>query len=244
MDNTLMIGLSRQLTLRRDLDITANNIANMNSTGFKLERPLHASVSQDPARHAHGPADIQFVHAWSNLRDFSPGPSQTTGRPLDVAITDRGFFQVKDGEATRYTRDGRFTLDEDGRLTNFAGLPVLDDRGGEIVLPLDQGEPQITKTGAILFNGNEEARLGVVDFDDVSRLQKVGEGLFSGPEAAANVMDAPALRQGATEGSNVRPILEMTRMIEITRSYTSVSKMIKEAEDQVSDAIRRLSGNQ
>lgn len=239
MDNALMVGLARQLTLRRAMDVTANNIANMSTAGFRAERPLYAPQSERPATHEDGPRPIQFVQDWSVLRDFTPGAVERTGRPLDVAIETDGFFIVDANGEDRFTRDGRFALDADGRLVTAQGYGVLDDAGGEIFLDLEGPEPVITQNGAVLVEGDEIARIQVVDFEDLSSLEKTGEGLFR-TDALPEPINEPSLRQGFVESSNVAPILEITRMIEVQRAYESVTRMIKTEEDLKSKAIERL----
>lgn len=240
MDNALMVGLSRQLTLRRAMEITANNLANMSTAGFKVERPALEAVQERPARHADGPRPISFVGEWAMVRDFRPGALEVTGRPLDVAIKGDGFFAVQvDGEE-RYTRDGRFAMDPDGRLTTASGRPVLDEAGGEIVLNPEARPPTIDERGVISQDGAEVARLGVVNFDDLATLEKSGDGLFAAGGAPAQPMDAPRLQQGYAERSNVTPVLEITRMIEIQRAYQSVTRMINTEEDMKRRAVERL----
>ena len=123
MDNAILIGLTRQLTLRRALDVTANNIANMSTTGFKLERPLLSEHdAARPARADDGKRDVTFVRDWGFMRDFSPGALEHTARPFDVALAGEGFFSVETAEGeTRYTRDGRFALNAEGQLVTAAG---------------------------------------------------------------------------------------------------------------------------
>ncbi len=239
MDNTLMIGLSRQVTLRRGVDVIANNVANMSTHGFRAERPLYTPETERPAHHQQGPRPIQFVADWSVLRDFSPGPIEQTGRPFDAALDGQGFFVVQGAEEPLYTRNGRFSLDEEGRLVTSTGRPVLAQGGGEIRLDPEGPEPVITPQGVILAGEAEVARLDVVHFDDLSALSKTGEGEFR-TDADPVPADAVRVRQGFVEGSNVNAILEITRLIEMQRSYEGVTRMVKSAEDLRKSTIEKL----
>ncbi|WP_421787299.1 flagellar basal-body rod protein FlgF [Hyphobacterium sp.] len=241
MDNALMIGLSRQLTLRREMEITANNIANANTPGFHVETLLMRSQNADTARAQDGPQQLQYVDAWGVGRDFREGPLDFTGRPLDVALEGDGFFQIEgaDGEAL-YTRDGRFRLDSEGRLSSADGAPVLDDLGAPILIEAALGEVMITEDGALVQNNAEIARLGVYRFDDLALLEKSGNGRYAAGEAQADIAADATVRQGYVETSNVQPILELTRMIETMRAYESVSRFLSQGEEANRKAIERL----
>ncbi len=235
----MFVGLSRQLVLRRALDITANNIANMTTAGFKLERPAEAVDRTRDASHMDGPRGVAFVDHRVALRDFSSGPLETTGRSLDFALESDGFFMVRDGADIRYTRDGRFALDPDGRLVTQAGLPVLDDGQVEIFLP--PGAAVVaTSDGELSVDEQAVARLGVVEFDDRAVLTKERGLLFAAEGPPPPPAFDPKLRQGAVERSNVDGIREITTLIEIQRSYESVSRMISNVEELRRRAIDRL----
>jgi flagellar basal-body rod protein FlgF len=240
MENALLVSLSRQMTLRRALDVTANNLANMSTAAFKLERPmLSAYEAQRPAR-AEGGAPISFVRDWGFARDMTQGELEATARPLDLAIEGEGFFtvQTRDGE-TRYTRDGRFTFDADGELATAAGYKVLDDAGQPIPQPEDNTDIVIDPTGNVLAGGGAVAKLGIVTFEEPALLEKAGDGTFRSAAAGTPAADAQ-VRQGYVESSNVNPIEEITRMIEVTRSYESVTRMLSTDEDLKRRAIEKL----
>ncbi|MEE2567053.1 flagellar hook-basal body complex protein [Hyphobacterium marinum] len=241
MDNALMIGLSRQLTLRRAMDVTANNIANANTPGFKVESLL---LQNQPARRAEsqdGPRDLQFVENWGVARDFGQGRLEYTGRPLDLAFEGEGFFAVEtEGGDLRYTRDGRFRLDQEGRLAATDGSLVLDEGGAPILL--EPGGGHITvQGGAILQDGNEVARLGAYTFENLGALEKTGDGRYRAPEGVdADLAEEININQGYVESSNVQQVLELTRMMETMRAYQSVSRFIQQGEELDRKAIERL----
>lgn len=241
MENAAYVGLSRQMTLRRELDVVANNIANADTTGFKVEQLLVGAEVGERARNAFVRPGVSFVLDNGVGRDYGQGALEQTGRTLDFAIEGEGaFFKLQDGAGEAYTRDGAFTLDATGRLTSQGGMPVLGD-GGEIVLNPELGEPSVGADGTISQNGELVGRLSVVRFDTLGVLEKGGDGLYRNT-SNAQAQEAPdaLVRQGMLEGSNVNPILEITNLIEIQRAYESVSRMIENSNDLSRRAVERL----
>lgn len=241
MDNLMLIGLARQQTLRRAMDVSANNIANASTTGFKADRVMLEAFTDNRARHADGPNRVAFVDEWALGRDFAQGSLNSTGRPLDVALEGEGFFTLQTEAGDRFTRDGRFTLAPDGALSAADGARVLDDAGQPIFLTPDGGEVTISSSGEISQGGQPVARLGVVRFEQPGLLTKSGENRYAAPADAEQIFeDVAQTRQGYTESSNVRAITEITRMMEVTRAYASVTKMIKDTDELSRKAIERL----
>lgn len=241
MDNTIYVGLSKQILLQRQLDIIANNIANVDTAGFKVESLRSAEAPHAPAFTLGGPEPVKFVVPNGVIRDFGQGALQKTDGPLDVAIDGQGFFQVNTAAGLRYTRDGRFRLDEDGRLATSSGAPVLDDGGGEITLDPQRGPVAIGPDGTITQGADRVGRLGVVTFANLSALEKVGDNLLrnTSNQAATPVPEA-RVRQGKLESSNVNSVLEITRLIEVSRAYESTHRMVDNASDLSRQAIRVL----
>ena len=241
MDNALYVGLSRQMTLRHELDIVANNIANADTAGFKVESLMLATQPQAPAVTLDGPKPVKFVMDTGVARDFSQGGLHRTNNDLDLGIDGPGFFQVSTADGPRYTRDGRFRMDTTGKLTTQAGQPVLDDGGGEIVIDPEKGPVAIAKDGTISQGQERVGKVGVVKFDTLSALEKTGDNLLrnSSNQTAQPAPDTQ-VQQGMLEGSNVNPISEITRMIEVTRTYESVSNMMNSNADLSRTSIQRL----
>ena len=239
MENAAYVALSRQMTLRRELDIAANNIANADTVGFKAEQLLlNTEVGAKARNHGVKPG-ASFVLDNGVGRDFGQGELQQTGRTLDFAIEGEGAFFALEGGA--YTRDGSFAIDPEGRLVSGGGLGVLDDGGSEIVLDRSLGEPSVGADGTISQNGQPVGRLGVVRFDILSVLEKAGDGTYRN---TSNLQPGEApdarVRQGMLEASNVNPILEITNLIEISRAYERASKMIESNNDLSKRAVERL----
>jgi flagellar basal-body rod protein FlgF len=241
VENAAYIGLSRQMTLRRELDIAANNIANADTTGFKVEQLLLGTEVGGRARNDAIRPGASFVLDRGVGRDFSQGSLQQTGRDLDFAIDGEGvFFKIQDGAAEAYTRDGAFTISPEGELVTKGGLPVLGD-GGPIVIDPAQGPITVADDGNISQNGVTIAQLGLARFDNLAVLSKEGDGLYRNASNAAPIDAAGAqVRQGMLEGSNVNPLVEITQLIEISRAYERASKMIENVTELSRRSVERL----
>jgi flagellar basal-body rod protein FlgF len=240
MDNAIYVGLSRQITLQRALDIAANNLANTDTTGYKFEELMTGADPVMPAHSKVGSTPVTFVTANGVARDYTQGPLTQTGEPLDVAIDGKGFFQVSTADGTRYTRDGRFMLDPTGKLITQDG-DAVQGGGGDINLDPKKGPVSISATGVISQGGAVVGQMSVVNFDDLSVLSKDGNNLF---EDTSNSTPQPAtgalIKQGMLEGSNVQPITQITRLIEINRAYAAASDMITSTSDLSKSAVERL----
>ena len=241
MENAAYIGLSRQMTLRRQLDIVANNIANADTTGFKVEQLLLGTEVGERARNDGVRPGASFVLDGGVGRDFSQGALSQTGRTLDFAIEGEGaFFKLQDGTDEAYTRDGAFTLDPEGKLVTEGGLAVMGD-GGEIILDPTLGQPSVGADGTITQNGRLVGRLSVVRFDTLAVLEKSGDGLYRNTSnATASEATDARIRQGMLEGSNVNSILEITNLIEISRAYERMTKLIEQSNDLSRRSVERL----
>jgi flagellar basal-body rod protein FlgF len=240
MNNALYVGLSRQETLQRALDITANNIANADTAGFKLEQLL---VQAEPGSPPSTPdaRPVNYVLDHGVVRDFTQGAMDTTGDALDMALEGQGFFQIQTAAGLRYTRDGEFSVDAQNRLVTKDGDPVLDDNGRPITLDPTLPEPGIAKDGTISQNGVPGARLGVYRFPNLAALQKVGGNLFEAPATLAPTVATDAIvHQGTVERSNVQPVLQITNLIAITRAYERIAQMMSQTNDVADQAVERL----
>jgi flagellar basal-body rod protein FlgF len=241
MDNALYVGLSRQMVLRRQLDIVANNIANVDTTGFKVESLLQKTAPAEPAITLQGPRPVKFVGDDGVARDFGQGGLRRTDAPLDLGIEGQGFFQVTSPDGPRYTRDGRFRLDETGKLVSEGGFPVADDGGGEITLDPDQGQVSVAADGTVTQGTTRVGKIGVVKFATLSTLEKAGDNLYRNtsnqqPTQAEDVR----IRQGMLEDSNVKPILEITQMIDVSRAYEQMAKIMDSNAELSKSAVQRM----
>ena len=241
MENASYIGLSRQIVLRREMDIIANNIANSDTAGFKVESLLQREEAKAPAFTRQGPKPVKFVVADGVARNFAQGALRKTDGPLDMAIEGQGFFRVQAPDGERFTRDGRFRTDEAGRLTTLSGATVLDEGGGEIAIDPELGPLNIGEDGTLSQNGQRIGKVGVFTLPDLSVLEKRGDNLYQNTSnAAAQPVAGAKVRQGMLEGSNVQPILEITRMIEVQRAYESMARTMDSTSDLSRRSVERL----
>lgn len=241
MENALLIGLSRQMALQNQMDSIANNLANLQTAGYKGDRLKFEEFVMPVAKMdgmAGNDGEISFVHQARQLRDFSQGDIIATSNPLDIAINGDGWFAVETPEGERYTRNGHLKVDSEGRLTTAGGNPILG-LGGAIVLAPEETDLIIASDGTISTQDGEKARLRIVTFDDEQRMKKIGNTLFATdeqPKPSSN----PQVAQGMIEQSNVQSVVELARMIEVSRSYISTAKLLDGTNDLRQRAIETL----
>ncbi len=234
-------------------DVLANNISNANTAGFKREfatqepfadvllsqqapvpAPITARIQQVVGQIGTGTFIADFA------TDFGAGIIRETGNELDLALTN-GFFQVEGADGTVFaTRDGRFGRDAAGDLVTSHGYYVLDENGQHINLP--QQAVGVSVDGAIIDNGNEIARLAIVDYTP-NQLQRAGEAYFTATEAGQPPVGSPGLRQGFLEGSNSNLVEEMTSLLAVQRTYQANQAVLAKLDgtlDQAAGELGRL----
>ncbi len=237
MQNASLVALSQQMVLRRQMDLIANNIANANTDGYKAERMLFDTYLQPIG----APGKAAFVQDVAVAHDTREGEISVTGNPLDIAIKGEGFFPIDTTEGVRYARGGHFQLDQDGVLVTSSGHPLLGDDGFPIIASPGANEITITTDGIVTSEGIEIGRLEAVTFDNLYALRKVAGGLYRTDQTPIPAGDVK-IEQGAIEKSNVEPIIEMTRMISLLRSYQSTQRLIQDQNQLRQRAISVLSG--
>ncbi len=242
MDNTLLVSLSHQLAAYRSMDVIANNIANVSTPGFKRESVKFEEYisSMRPTEGENGRQPISFVQDTGVSRDLRPGTLTTTNAPFDMAIGGKGYFVVQTASGPQYTRDGHFSLDTDGNLVDANGNQVQGD-GGAITITPDDGDIHFAEDGTITGKTGELGKLRVVDFENDSTLQAQGNNLFSTDQPAQTSVDAH-VQQGMLEASNVEPVVEMAKMIDVMRAYEATANLSSAQEDMMKSAIDRLGG--
>ncbi len=244
MDLMRAVGLAHLQALRNQLDVVANNIANMNATGFKAERArFRTTVFEMPqAEGVVGLGRVQFIVPTGVFRNMTQGAIDVTNNPLDVAIEGEGFFVVETADGERlYTRAGNFTLNGDRELVTATGERVLDDSGAPIAFDVSDSRITIDKEGKIFTERGEVAQLGVVRFARLQDLERRGNGLLASDETPVPVDPGETrIVQGALERANVEPIVEMTRMIKILRSYQEMQRALDRSREAEQRAIDRL----
>ena len=240
MENASYIALSRQMALRRQLDVVANNLANMNTAGYRSQQMQFQTYLADRGSvTGAGDQPMSMVIDRAVMTDLRPGPIVETENALDVALLGDGYLRVGTPGGPRYTRNGHLSLDEDGRLVNAGGLPVLDPAGNPIEVPRDAERVSISEDGTVSAGDVQVGTIGLVEFAEPHRLEPLGGGLFVTNETPTPT-ERTSLLQGAIESSNVQPIVEMTQMIQIARSYESTQRMLQNEHERQRTAIRRL----
>ncbi len=233
MDRAIYVALSGVMMQERRLDVTTYNIANADTTGFKRESPLFATILSDMVRTYPVESGVDI--------DLSQGAFRNSGNPLDVAIQGKGFFVVKTPWGERYTRQGSFTLDPDGTLVTQDGYPVLGEQGEIRVLG-----PSVTidEDGYVASDRALFGRLKVVSFADGADVRR--EGSFfrvDDADVVDGVLGAGVrVLQGYVESSNVNPVREMATMIEVMRRYETQTKMIQTLDEMTKKAIKDVAG--
>lgn len=246
MENVAYIGLSRLTTMRRQLDVVANNIANMNAPAFKAEKMMFQEyVMRSSERIGMKQDNISFVRDYGTTRNMAEGEFQVTGNSLDVAIAGPGFLAVDTPVGPRYTRNGRLKLDSQGQITDANGYPLLDDQGRRVQINGNRGEITIAHDGTIsMVNQNVTQNLGrlsIVTFANAQALTTAGGGLYAAPEGQTPIPATDVtVRQGVIEGSNVQPVVELTSMVELSRAYDAAEQMLQSDTDRQRKAIDRL----
>ena len=240
MDNVSLLSLSYQLAAYRSMDVIANNIANINTPGFKRESVKFEQVLQQmkPGEDQKGTQTISFVRDAGVLRDISGGRLEQTGAPFDMAINGPGYFVVQTPQGERYTRNGHFTLNGDGTIVTESG-DQLQGEGGAITISTDDGDINFGPDGTISGKQGQIGKLRLVDFAYPRALQKEGDSLYAASQPANPAANA-VLSQGMLESSNVQPVVEISRMIEVMRSYEATSSLEKSDSDMKRQAIQKL----
>ncbi len=240
IENAQLIGLSRQMALQRHMDMVANNIANVNTTGFKAEQLLFEEYKMPVAAHGDFSGDdrtLSYVQDWATIQDFSDGAMVQTDAPLDLAVSGDGFFTVQTAAGERWTRGGAFQINNEGTLVDLSGNPVMGD-GGQIQFGPEETDIRVGADGSISSSAGAKGRLRIVEFEEVQALVREGNNLMSGgtPIPATN----SRVLQGFTEKSNVSGVSEMAEMIRVTRAYESIASLGQKQDDMRRDAIKRL----
>jgi flagellar basal-body rod protein FlgF len=184
------------------------------------------------------PTNVNFVAGVGVARDFTEGSLVQTGSPLDVAIEGRGFFQINTAAGPRYTRDGRFRVDATGTIVDQDGDQV--DGGGSIVLDPKKGPVAISATGDVSQSGQNVGKISMLNFESLSALSKDGNNMFLNDSNLTPTTATASMRQGFLEQSNVDPVRQITRLIEVSRAYDSMSNMLSATDDLSTAAVQRL----
>ena len=238
---------SGMLVSQRRLDIISNNLANVNTTGYKKESTIKESFPEMMMQkiESNSREDIGELGTGVRLKksytDFSLGHIKKTDNRLDLAIKGDGFFVIRTPEGRRYTRNGNFSLNQEGQIVTQQGYPVLGKNGNPIQT-IEGRDIDIDKNGQVYLGDLEGNQLQIVNFNDSENLIKKGENLFESKNGQAVEQNAGdfQLLQGYLEGSNVNTVKEMTKMIEVNRLYEAQQRVIKKADSTLGKAVNQV----
>lgn len=240
MENSVYIGLSKQVVLKENMDIIAQNIANVNTPGYRAQNMVFKEYIEDPR---YMKEDIAMVLDYGQYQKTDPGSLKQTDNPLDIALVGNGFLGINTPSGVQYTRAGNLTMDSEGILRNALGLEVADEGGGNITIPRDAREIIIDKKGNIFTENGQIAQVMVREFNNYQNLNPAGNGLYVTTEAGIPGGKTSVL-QGRLEGSNVQAVVEMTRMIDVSREYQAVQNMMNSEHERLRGSAQRLAKTQ
>ncbi len=240
MENGLYIGLSRQLGLRQQLDMVANNLANSNTGAYRADRmAFHDLLVRTQTTESSG--ELAFSEAVNISRDPREGALQITRDPLDVALRGGGWFSVLAPQGVLYTRSGTFAIDSENRLALPDGNLLLDRGEQTIDLPEGWESISISPEGVVYVDNDRVAQLSVVAFDNEGALEKLDSLYYRASDNQARAFAEQAtIVQGARELSNVEPVRELVQLIDVERNYRQMTSYLEIEDRRAQEAIRTL----
>lgn len=241
MDIPTSLAVSRLVAQQRAMDVTANNIANANTPGYRTTR-LQFSDYIDPGTGTAAPPGgrpVIYAQDRATWRETQAGAINHTGNPFDLALAGDGYFTVSTKDGPRLTRDGRFGPTPTGTLADSNGNAVLDTAGKPIQLAPTDTQVTIAGDGSVSTENGQVGKIGVVQPTDPMRLRAEGGTNFIS-DGPTSPVASPGIVQGALEESNVQPVMEVTRMMNDVRQFQLVSQMIQAEGDRQQSAIEKL----
>lgn len=251
MIRSLYLSGTNMIVQRRRMDVVSNNIANVETAGFKSDKLLSRSFADmmlsrvgDPAilsqRNTVGPLNTGS-HIDEVITNFDQGSMMETGRAGDVGLATEGFFVINTADGERYTRDGSFHLDPEGNLLTSDGQTVMG-KNGPIKVP-NPSAGFIAETSGVIADaeGNMVDQLRVVNFENLEDLRKVGENRFLNyTDQPVLEMEACEVRQGYLEASNVQMAFEMVDMMQLYRSYETSQRMVRMIDETLQKTVNEV----
>jgi len=251
LDKGIYVTASASLAQEHVMDMISNNLANMNTHGYKGDRLMFSTYMQKSLNQqvsiptpeeikkgffTKGAEDSTYMMGSQGYTDFSQGALQATSSPFDIALDGDGVLAVKTPDGERYTRGGNFKINSEGVLVTSDGYPVLDERNAPLNINTDKFS--IQEDGTITTDAQEiVGKIKVVAFPDKSMLKKMGNGLYIADDPKQAQASAALVKQGYLEGSNINPVVEMTRMITAMRTYEAFQKSIHSHDDMTQKLI-------
>ena len=234
MSNAIYAALARQTGLMTEMQVVANNLANSSTTGYKSDRAIFAEFVAGTRNNL---ADLSMGTLAGHEFDLEQGGLRFTNGPFDLAIQGEGYFLIETPQGERLTRAGHFQLNAESELITDTGFRVLNAGGGAIQIPEEATNVSIAGDGTISFDGQIIDQVGVVEPE--GQLSRAGDAMFAAEEGFQPV-EEPRVVQGALEQSNVSPVLEIARMIEVQRAYEAGQALIEREDDRIAKFISTL----
>jgi flagellar basal-body rod protein FlgF len=241
MDITIALAASRLMAQQRAMDVTANNIANANTPGYRTERVQFSDWidNQSGAASAPGVKSISYTQDRATYRESQAGSITHTGNPFDLALTGDGYFTVNTRNGPRLTRDGRFGPMPNGTLADSNGNAVLDTNGKPIQISPTDTQVTVAGDGSVSTENGPVGKIGVVQPTDPMKMRAEGATNFAS-DAATAAVTSPGIEQGGIEESNVQPVLEVTRMMDNERQFQFVTQLVQAESDRQQSTIDKL----
>ena len=239
MQQSLSIGLSSQITLLRRLDTIANNVANQSTAGFRAEEVTFSSIISKA-----GDEPVAFASTGKTYTSQRPGGVVATGNQLDIAVSGDAWFAIRTPEGNALTRDGRLKLSPSGELQTTTGYPLLDVGGSPVQVTASGGAISVARNGTVSQGGQPVGAIGLFLLSPDANIKRVGSsGIIADIEPVPSIdPNGAQVLQGYIEQSNVEPVREMARLIELQRRFDAISAATSQLEGSFSEAIRAIVG--
>lgn len=234
MSNAVYAAIARQDGLAKEMQVIANNLANSGTTGYRASRAVFAELVQ--FRGAGAPS-LSMGHLAGNYYQEAEGALRQTGADLDLAIQGDGFFRIETPQGVRLTRAGHMQISPEGQLIDGTGNPVLDDGGAPIDIPEDASQLNVASDGTLSANGLLIGRVGIVIPN--GQLERDANTYYVAPNGT-QVVEQRRVVQGALEQSNVSPVIELARLIDVQRAYEAGQALMDREDERVSRIITAL----
>ena len=240
MQSSLYVALSAQLSLQRRIDSIANNIANSSTAGYRTEEvKFETLLSRTPAD------PVAFASTGDTYLSRRAGEFVKTDNLLDMAVEGDAWLAINTPAGQVYTRDGRMKMSENGDLQTLNGHAILDVGGAPIQLDPAAGPPRIARDGMITQNDRQVSAIGLFTIDANAKLTRSENSGVVPDQPAAPALDFTkvGIAQGFVERANVNPVMEMTRLIGVSRAFDAISAALNELENSLRDAVKTLGSN-
>ncbi len=240
MQSNFYVGLSGQLAIEKRLQTVANNVANINTAGFRAD-----GVTFDTVLSSAGADPVAFSSEGTNFISRRAGEITKTDNPLDVAVQGDAWLGIKTPAGVAYTHDGRMKISASGEVRTLADNPVLDAGGSSLVLDPNAGPPTIAADGMLTQGGRQVGAIGLFAIDPAATLTRASNSAVIPDKAATPILDftSSGVAQGFVEGSNVNPVLEISKLIEIQHALENMTATNQQADASLQDAIKTLGTN-